>query len=150
MSHFSMLHSMKIYVTNILQPYIKSVIDEMGLPSTQKAIFYIDVYLVHSGLLFWDFFLKEAPIVFLVFVPGNCTSVFQLADVGLNRVIKHLMHQKALKYLVKGYKDQICQGHLAEQVKFSSSLPELQNMTVQSITRLYDYFQSYEGSLLIK
>lgn len=149
-SHFSTLHSMKIYVTDVLQPYIKSVIDEMGLPSTQKAVFYIDVYPVHSGLPFRSFFFKEAPNVFLVFVPANCTSIFQPADVGLNRVIKHFMRQETLEYLVKSFKNQIDRGCLVEQVKFSSSLPELRNATVQPIIRLYDYFRSYEGSLIIK
>ncbi|KAF8223556.1 hypothetical protein L208DRAFT_1381417 [Tricholoma matsutake] len=71
--------------------------------------------------------------------------MFQPADVGLNRIIKHFMQQEVLEYLVKSHRDQIKKGQLAKQVKFTSSLPALWDATVQPLIKLYDYFQSYEG-----
>ncbi|KAF8229900.1 hypothetical protein L208DRAFT_1284377, partial [Tricholoma matsutake] len=77
--------------------------EEIGLPQSQKALFYIDIYPVHSGLPFQTFFFKEAPNIFLLFAPGNSTSMFQPADVCLNQIIKHFVQQEVLEYLVKSH-----------------------------------------------
>ena len=57
----------------------------------------------------------------------------QPADVGLNCVIKHRLKQSQLKYLVETYHKQVATGLTAEQVKFSTSLPELRNASVAGI-----------------
>ena len=54
----------------------------------------------------------------------------QLADVGLNRVIKHRLKQSQMQYLIKAHQQQIAGSLTPEQVKFSFSLPVLRDASV--------------------
>ncbi|KAJ3813043.1 hypothetical protein F5876DRAFT_87306 [Lentinula aff. lateritia] len=66
-SHFSTLKTMIEYVK-------ERVIDEdPHLDNDQKAIFYIDIYPVHTGEPFRQFFITFEDFI-LAFVPGNCTG----------------------------------------------------------------------------
>ena len=69
-----------------MAPYITSVVesdpDLRDIPD-QKSILMIDCYPVHLGKPFRTFLLEEYPNIYLLFVPANCTSIFQVADVGL-------------------------------------------------------------------
>ncbi|KAF9001702.1 hypothetical protein BDQ17DRAFT_1195687, partial [Cyathus striatus] len=49
----------------------------------QKMILYIDCYPVHAGKPFCLFIFNEHKYIILIFVPCNCTPIFQPADVGL-------------------------------------------------------------------
>jgi len=74
------------WVRNILVPYIQNTIDsdpDLRDILDQKAILMIDCYPVHIGQPFRFFVLEEHPNIYLAFVPANCTSIFQVADVGL-------------------------------------------------------------------
>jgi hypothetical protein len=61
----------------------------------------------------------------------------QPADAGLSRVIKHWLKQSQLRYLVDTDRKQVATGLTAEQVKFSTSLPELWNASVAGIVEVY-------------
>ena len=74
----------------------------------------------------------------------------QPADVGLNHIIKHQLKQSQLKYLIETYRQQVATGLTAEQVKFSTSLPELQNASVAGIVEVYDFLNSPTGHELVK
>jgi hypothetical protein len=57
---------MEVYITKVLKPWVQTIIKEKGLPPDQKAIFFIDVYPIHTGKPFREFFFKNAPNIFLV------------------------------------------------------------------------------------
>ena len=44
---------------------------------------------------------KNHPHIFILFVPGGCTSLFQPLDVGIQRVLKHSMRCSAHRDLVQ-------------------------------------------------
>lgn len=77
-SHFSTLKTMKEWMTDILAPYVKSVVEADNLPADQKAVLFIDCYPVHISKDFRFYVLEEHPNVFLIFVPANCTYFFIL------------------------------------------------------------------------
>lgn len=58
------------------------------------------------------------------------TGIFQPADVGLNRIIKHRLKQHQTEYLVDSHQKQIDSGLTMEQVKFTTSLPVLRDASV--------------------
>lgn len=78
------------------------------------------------------------------------TGKFQPADVGQNRVIKHRLKQSQLRYLVNTYSNQITSGLTPEQVKFSTSKPELRDASVAGIVETYEFMSSATGRELIK
>jgi hypothetical protein len=83
-------------------------------------------------------------------VPANCTGVFQPADVGLNRVIKHFLRQENLQRFVNAYQAQVDSGITPDQVKFTTSLTELCDKSVHPLINMYEYFQTFEGSQIVK
>ena len=73
---------MNQYIESILQPWLQSPQEELGLPSTQKAFVVLDLYKVHRtsdvvGVL------KETGFE-LVYIPGNCIAELQPLDVAVN------------------------------------------------------------------
>lgn len=125
-------------MVQVLKPYVEQVIKDLDLPADQKAVLILDCYPVHIGEAFRTYVFTDFPNVFLIFIPANCksiifysinfqaltqhagTGIFQPADVGLQRVVKHSLRQKALRFLVKAYGEQLEHGLTPEQVKFST------------------------------
>jgi hypothetical protein len=135
-------------MTNIVAPYNKNDIESdpslCEVPD-QKAIIMIDCYPVHTGKDFRTYVLEEHPHVFLVFVPANCTSIFQVADVGLQRIIKHRLAQHELQWFVDSHTTQMQAGKTPNNVEFTKSLPKLRNATVKPIMEVYKWLQSAIG-----
>jgi hypothetical protein len=58
-------------------------------PWRERSIVHIDVYPVHTASVLRAWLHSEYKgILMLVYVPANCTSVMQVADVSLNRPFK--------------------------------------------------------------
>ena len=74
----------------------------------------------------------------------------QPADVGLNQVIKHCLKQAEMNYLIQAHQKLIANGLTPEQVKISTSLPELCDASVAGIVKVYDFMTGQIGRELIK
>ncbi|KAI5823951.1 hypothetical protein K523DRAFT_343778 [Schizophyllum commune Tattone D] len=72
-SHFSTLSTMHRYLEYVVQPYIKSVIEEKNLDPDQKALLLLDCYPVHISEPFRVLVHKQYPNIFVIFIPANCT-----------------------------------------------------------------------------
>ena len=88
-SHWSTLATMQQYVTEVIVPYAARRIAEHGLKADSHIVLVLDVWSVHKGGDFRDFIQDKHPNIHLVFVPANCTSKLQVADVMLQRPFKH-------------------------------------------------------------
>ncbi|KAJ3493456.1 hypothetical protein NLJ89_g11016 [Agrocybe chaxingu] len=149
-SHFSTLKTMQEWINKIMVPWIKRVIEEDGLDEDQKAILYIDCYPVHAGEGFKCYILESHPNIIICFVPRNCTPVFQPADVGLQRPIKHSLKQSLFEYLAATHRQQMASGLRAEDVRITTSLPKLRDASVAGLVKVYEFLQSFDGRDLIK
>ncbi|THV03436.1 hypothetical protein K435DRAFT_747854 [Dendrothele bispora CBS 962.96] len=149
-SHFSTLKTMKEYLANIIQPYIKRIIEEDGLEEDQMAILFIDAYPVHTGKDFRALISRDYPNIILFFVPANCTGKFQPADIGLQRPIKHFLKQKLFEWMAETHREKIAQGAEPEDIKVSTSLPVLRNASVRPLVEVYKYLSNDHGRSLIK
>jgi hypothetical protein len=152
----------------VYEPFVRQKVAENSLPKDQKSILYIDCYPVHLGEQFQNYLTTNHPNVFLVYVPANCakipfesshlhspntpsgTGLFQPADVGLQRIIKHRIRQDTVSYLVKQHKGQLKQGLTANQVKFETSLPRLRDASVPMIVHAWDFLNSLQGQLVVR
>jgi hypothetical protein len=149
-SHFSTQSTMKDWIKFVLVPYIEMIIEaDPDLDADQKAILFIDIYPVHTSQEFREFVFEIKNII-LIFVPGNCTGIFQPQDVGLQRVAKHKLKQSMLEYLVRCHQEQIAAGITPEKVVFSSSYPVLRDASVRACVDLYEWLLSGAGETIIK
>lgn len=121
----------------------------------------------HIRQEFWQFVVKEYPNVFLIYVPINCawlsshlcklteilhigTGIFQPADVGLQRILKHYLHQCALEFFVECHSCQIDNGITPKHIKFTTSLPVLRNASGSPIVALHNYLLSSIGEKIVQ
>ncbi|KAJ8496334.1 hypothetical protein ONZ45_g12488 [Pleurotus djamor] len=82
-SHFSTFKTMCEWVDGVLVPFIartKASDPDLRDVPNQKSILFIDCYPVHTGTEFRTWLQKNHPNILLLFVPANCTGVFQPAD----------------------------------------------------------------------
>ena len=78
------------------------------------------------------------------------TGTFQPADVGLNHVIKHHLKQHQTEYLVESHQLQIKDGLTAVQVKFTTFLPILHDVSVSGIVSVYEFMTGPFGHKLVQ
>jgi hypothetical protein len=89
-SHWSTLQTMEEYFEFIIQTYISKVIKEKNLnPTTTKAIVLLDCWNVHLSEEFRRIVRQKFNSnILLIYIPANCTSELQVADIALNYSFK--------------------------------------------------------------
>jgi hypothetical protein len=92
------LTTCKQFVEHILQPYRRKQVQEMGLDEETKLIWLLDCWSVHISKDFICWLKISHPHILLIFVPANCTNVFQPTDVILQRPFKHGFRQQFDNY----------------------------------------------------
>lgn len=55
-----------------------------------------------------------------------------------------------MDYLIRSYQKQTSGGLTPEQVKFTTSLPQLRDATVEAIVDMYDFMTEFSGRELVK
>ena len=60
---------------------------------------------------------ENYPRIKMIFIPANCTSVCQPADVIINKSLKHLIRQLFLKYVAEVVAKQLAAGVAPADVK---------------------------------
>jgi hypothetical protein len=87
-TYWSNQKTMESFVDKILAPFFENAKTKLGLPSSQKCLWKIDVWSVHRSKSFRNWLRSKHPTIILSFVPGGCTGVFQPCAVGLQRPFK--------------------------------------------------------------
>jgi hypothetical protein len=86
---------MKSFVEKVLDSWRVKKCEELGLaPNSQKMVWLIDCWKVHILAGFREWMLDLFPLIKTMFVPANCTSKLQVADVVLQRPLKHRFRQQ--------------------------------------------------------
>jgi len=144
-TYWSNLTMMKSFVIFILDPYFNEKRGELGLPSTQKALWQIDVWSVHRSLEFRNWMSENYSNIILDFVPGGCTGLHQPCDVGIQRPFKQSIKRSYHEGIVEDMLEQI-----------QNDLPivpldkRLKTVRDRSITWLWNSYNSINNKDLIK
>ncbi len=142
-SHFSTLKMMKEWIAEVMQLYIVSIIEaNPDLPRDQKSILFINIYPVHKSEAFTTHIYLEYPHIIIIFVPGNCTCIFQPANVGLQHVIKHHLKQSLFHWMVVQQQSQVLQSIDAAKVRIMTSYPKLCDASVKGLVDVYDFMNN--------
>lgn len=87
-NHWSSLTTMKQFVSEVIMPYATRCIDSHQLRADENIILVLDVWAVHKSAEFRQYLKEQHPRIHLVYVPANCTSKLQVADVALQKPFK--------------------------------------------------------------
>jgi hypothetical protein len=125
-NHWSTLNTCKDFVNNILLNYRMSQIDRLGLSADQYMIWLIDYWSVYISKEFRAWMKSNYPIIHLLFIPANCTSIFQPADVILQRPFKHAFRVEFNKFTMDVISNQIDKDEdLKVDLKMSTLRPKI-------------------------
>ncbi|KAG6892034.1 hypothetical protein C0993_005109, partial [Termitomyces sp. T159_Od127] len=72
------------------------------------------------------------------------------ADVGLQRIVKHMLKQQTVEYMLSSHKEQLQHGITPESVKITNSIGPLRDATVAGLVHVYDFMQTLRGRELVK
>ncbi|HEV7738215.1 MAG TPA: hypothetical protein VGO47_12700, partial [Chlamydiales bacterium] len=123
-NHWSTHKTMQELVNEIIAPYFEMKKKDLGKPVQQKPIWLIDCWTVHCSWEFLGWMKEHHPNIIVLFVPANCTGVFQPCDVGIQRAlklsIKRSSHEDVVREIAEGFTDE---GILPHEVRITKSLP---------------------------
>lgn len=106
-NHWSNQETMQQYISEVLIPYAERMMLAHNLPVDSHIVLVLDVWAVHKSEEFRLFLRTKYPHIHLVFVPPNCTSQLQVADVLLQRPFKHGIRQRFNAWAAATLKQQI-------------------------------------------
>jgi hypothetical protein len=106
-NHWSNQHTMRQWIDSVLMPYAERQIAAYSLPPASKLILVLDVWAVHKSEEFRMFLRTHHPRIHLVFVPANCTSQLQVADVVLQRPFKHGIRRRFTEWAARIIQEQV-------------------------------------------
>jgi hypothetical protein len=134
-NHWSSQQTMQQWITEVLMPYADRCIRQHQLNADAKIILVLDVWAVHKSEEFRLFLRTHHPRVRLVFVPANCTSKLQVADVALQRPFKSSIRRSFDTWAAEQLYQQISSERvvgLAEQFKMVNIKPLILQWCINS------------------
>ena len=111
-NHWSTQETMKAYIEKVILPYATRAIELHQLRADANILLVLDVWSVHKSKEFRDFLQQDHPRIHLVFVPANCTSKLQVADVMLQRPFKAEITRQFNNWAASEIYQQITNGHV--------------------------------------
>lgn len=118
-SHWTNASTLRLWIEQIVWPKHVADCEARGLdPLKAKSIVHIDAYPVHLSAEFREWIKRKYPQLLLVYVPANCTSKVQIADLVLNRPLKSDYTRRHMLFCMKECRLQMAKGLTASQVKF--------------------------------
>jgi hypothetical protein len=112
-NHWSNQTTMQEYVRAVIVPYAERCAVEHTLPRDSHIVLVLDVWAVHKSEEFRRFLRTHHPNVHLVFVPPNCTSQLQVADVVLQRPFKAGLRRRFNEWAASIITEQVEKNELA-------------------------------------
>lgn len=106
-NHWSCQQTMREWIESVLMPYVDRQVAKHTLPTASKVVLVLDVWAVHKSEEFRMFLRTHHPRIHLVFVPANCTSQLQVADVVLQRPFKHGIRRRFTEWAARIIQEQI-------------------------------------------
>jgi hypothetical protein len=141
-NHWSNQQTMRQWIESVLMPYAERQIAARSLPPASKLILVLDVWAVHKSEEFRMYLRTHHPRIHLVFVPANCTSQLQVADVVLQRPFKHGIRRRFSEWAARIIQEQIDSDQsedvlgLSPYLKMSVIKPLAQQWCIDSWTAL--------------
>ena len=102
-----------------------------------KSIVHFDAYPVHISEKFRNW-VKEFPFLILIYVPTNCSSKMQVADVALNRPLKADHTHRHMRFSATACREQLAAGVEAAQVRFEADVSKCAGAALSWLVAAYN------------
>jgi hypothetical protein len=112
-NHWSSQETMQRYIEKVIVPHTERMITLYELRSDAHMILLLDAWAVHKSAQFRTWMKQHHPRIHLLYVPANCTSKLQLADVALQRPFKHGITERFNMWAAQKVAEQIRDEQLA-------------------------------------
>lgn len=103
---------MQRWIAKVLLPHSERMISTHNLDANAHILLLLDCWAVHKSAEFRGWLQTEHPRIHTVFVPANCTSKLQLADVALQRPFKSSITQSFSDWAAAAIAQQINAGEV--------------------------------------
>jgi hypothetical protein len=137
-TYWSTQATMRSLVNKIIAPYFEKKKIELGIedPENQKSIWKIDCWSVHKSEEFLAWMKKTHPNIIILFVPGNCTSIFQPLDVGIQRILKQSLQRSCHRDMVEDLMAQL-ESNPDGDIMFDNSIGMLRDCALGWLVDAY-------------
>lgn len=138
-NHWSSQETMQEWCSHILVTWRSKMIQAHNLPENAAVVLQLDVWAVHISKEFRDFISNQHPYVRLVYIPPNCTSKLQVADVVLNYPFKYGIKKRFNAWAAEIIAEQIASGGtigIKPHLKMSQVKPKLLQWAYESWSSL--------------
>ena len=119
-NHWSNLQTMKLYIENIIVPYVTRTRMELKLDDDSRFVLLMDCWSVHRGKEFRNYLTKFHPTLIPLFIPAGCTGDAQPADLTIQRAIKIAFKKKFQFWLANVVLEQLKLGTFSLDVHVMS------------------------------
>jgi hypothetical protein len=109
---------------------------EFNVP-LQECVLQLDIWSVHHSQEFTSWMKAEYPWIILKFVPGGCTGLWQLCDVGIQWTLKLSIKRHQQADLIDEVRIQFENGVSPSDVKFDLMLGCLRDRAVGWMVSAY-------------
>ena len=148
-NHWSCQETMQQWITQLLTPYVARCAVQHNLPVDSHVVLVLDVWSVHKSEEFRLFLRTHHPHVHLVFVPPNCTSQLQVADVVLQRPFKYGVRKRFEHWAAELIREQIDAGQVTG-INDSLRMTVIKPMILQWCVESWERMSLSQGRELIK
>lgn len=138
-NHWSSSQTMQQWVDFVLLPFVNRKCTELGLPRDSHIILVLDCWAVHLKGEFPSWMADKYPQIHVVYVPANCTSTLQVADVMLQRPFKCGLRRRFNTWAASIIQEQINNNDilgLSPYLKMSQIKPKVLEWCIESWRRL--------------
>ena len=138
-NHWSSQETMQEWCNHILVTWRNKMIAQHNLPANAAVVLQLDVWAVHISKEFRDFISNKHPYVRLVYIPPNCTSKLQVADVVLNYPFKHGIKKRFNTWAAEIIAEQVASGEavgIKPHLKMSQVKPKILQWALESWSSL--------------
>ena len=138
-NHWSNQETMQEWCGHILVTWRDKMIKEHNLPANAAVVLQLNVWAVHISKEFRDFIGNKHPYVRLVYIPPNCTSKLQVADVVLNFPFKHGIKRRFNAWATELIAEQVANGEpvgIKPHLKMSQVKPKILQWALESWSSL--------------
>jgi hypothetical protein len=130
-TYWSNQTTMRHYVMYFIVLYFTRKKEELGYLLDQVCIVLLDVWSVHQSLEFRRWICATYPWLWLIYVPGGLTLLFQPCDVGVQRWLKHALRRFQLEDIVEETTTFLDNGGDPLKMKLETRIGVLRNRLVR-------------------
>ena len=147
-NHWSTQQTMQEYIQHVIEPYRQRKIKDKALPLDSRMILVLDAWSVHRSAEFRSWMAKNHPLMHLVFVPANCTSHLQVADVALQKPFKSKIRNRFSEWAATIIREQALNGEITG-LRASLGIKELRPLVLEWVLHAWNHLASPAGKEMI-